>query len=83
MILTEIEQYMRQRRQSTLVELSQHFGIEQDALRSMLDQWVRKGKMRKVNIKPQCQKTCDKCNASELEFYEWVDNAKALGGLTK
>jgi hypothetical protein len=83
MILTEIEQYMRQQRRSTLLELSQHFGIEQAALRGMLDQWVCKGKMRKVNVLSKCQKTCDQCNASELQFYEWVDNAGVLGGLTK
>jgi len=83
MILTEIEQYMRHQQRSTLLELSQHFGIEQVALHGMLDQWVRKGKMRKVNVKSNCQKTCDQCNASELEFYEWVGNAGVLGGLTK
>jgi hypothetical protein len=78
MILTEIEQYMRQRRQSTLLELSQYFCIEQGALRYMLNQWVRKGKMHKIGVKSECQRTCGQCNTSELEFYEWVDNAKVL-----
>lgn len=77
MILREIEHYMKQRQQSRLLDLSRHFGIEQDAMRGMLNQWIRKGKLRTATV-PNCQKACDQCVSREQEIYQWIDNVQVI-----
>lgn len=46
-----------------------HFHIDADALRGMLQQLVRKGRVRKLPILPCCQ-GCVSCRPEHLEFYE-------------
>lgn len=73
MLLTDVKQYLIKHKQATLYDLSNHFDIEPSAMRGMLDQWVRKGKIVKSNLDIGCSKRCGQCsNAAVMEVYVWV-----------
>ncbi|AQU99644.2 FeoC-like transcriptional regulator [Desulfococcus multivorans] len=44
-----------------------------DAVTPMVDLWIRKGKVRKHDSNPGCQKGCCRCDPSSIVTYEWVD----------
>ncbi|MBR9981980.1 MAG: FeoC-like transcriptional regulator [Desulfatitalea sp.] len=73
MILSEIKHYLMAHRRATLSDLAVHFDMDPDAMRGMLVQWVRKGRVIQSEIKAGCGKTCSGCcDHSSLEIYEWV-----------
>jgi putative ferrous iron transport protein C len=72
MILKDLQQYLRQHQTTTLDELARHFAIEPDALRGMLSQLVRKGRVRQLETK-KCGK-CHSCAPETLELYEWINS---------
>jgi len=47
MILAEIKRYLRQHGQAPLQDIALHCDAEPDAVRGMLEQWIRKGKVEK------------------------------------
>jgi hypothetical protein len=73
MILSEIRDFVRQRKQCTLQELVLHFDIDAEALRGMLAKWIRKGKIRQLPVSPACGSGCHKCDPALTELYEWVE----------
>jgi hypothetical protein len=70
-MLTDLKSYLVERSGASLTEIAQRFSTEPDALRPMLDLWVRKGKMRRIDG-AGC-KGCVSCAAADIEFYEWVE----------
>lgn len=73
MILSELKQYLQERKRVTLQDLVIHFGVDADALRGMLAKWVSKGKVRLTPPGSSCGTTCCKCDPALTELYEWVD----------
>ena len=55
MILAEVRDYVRQRGRVSLADLVHHFDSSPDAMRGMLDQWVRRGKVRRLESANRCQ----------------------------
>jgi len=73
MILSGIKRYFSQQQTAALTDLSLHFGVEPDAMRGMLEQWIRKGRLRKLPQGSSCQGCCEACNLDKLEIYQWLD----------
>ncbi len=73
MILSELRDYLRHNRRALLVDMSNRFDMEPDALRGMLQKWVNKGKVRKLSGDSACSTGCCKCDPATLELYEWVE----------
>ena len=48
MILAELKPYLIQRRRADLTDLSARFEIDCDALRGMLQTWVARGRVRRL-----------------------------------
>jgi len=72
MILSEIRRYLQERKQVTLGDLAVHFDADPGAMRGMLEQWIRKGKVSKSELKTSCNRNCGKCNGdAAMEIYEW------------
>ncbi|MBI4776545.1 MAG: FeoC-like transcriptional regulator [Deltaproteobacteria bacterium] len=72
MILAEIRRYLMERKRATLGDLALHFDTEPDAMRGMLEQWIRKGKVLRLDIQGSCGKACSTCCCdSAVEIYEW------------
>jgi len=72
MILTETKNFFLRQRMASLSDLSIHFGVEPDALRGILDQWIRKGKLCKLPQGKSCRGCCEACNSDRTEIYEWI-----------
>lgn len=72
-MLSEIKQYMIKYKRVTLSDLVLHFDAEPEAMRSMLAQWIRKGRVTKMDLQSCCSSTCSKgCEESAMEIYEWA-----------
>ncbi len=71
MILSQLQDYLRTHRQVSLYELTIHFQMDADALRGILGQLVRKGRVRKLAGK-QCG-SCHSCLPESLELYQWIN----------
>jgi len=73
MILSEIKKYLTKRKRATLGDLALHFDIDPDAMRDMLNHWIRKGSVVKSDLRATCNTTCSRCcNTSAMEIYEWI-----------
>lgn len=73
MILSDIRKYLSENKTVTLKDLSVHFDIEPDAMQGMLQEWIRKGKVRKYSGAPSCSHACTKCSdPAAMELYEWI-----------
>jgi putative ferrous iron transport protein C len=73
MILSDIKQYLSERGNATLTDISVYFDTDQDAMRGMLEQWIRKGRIRKLSTSTSCSGGCNRCDANNTEIYQWVD----------
>lgn len=71
MILRDIKEYLSQQQTASLAELSLHFNVNPDAMRGMLDHWIRKGKLSKLPHEKSCSSCCG-CHSQKLEMYRWV-----------
>jgi putative ferrous iron transport protein C len=72
-MLSEIKQYLIEHKRATLGDLAIHFDIEPEAMRGMMQQWIRKGRVLKSDVQANCHGACSKCcDASAMEIYEWI-----------
>ena len=76
MILSEIRDYLKQRGQCTLSDISLHFDTDADAMRGMLDVWIKKGKVIKQSATSSCGTSCQSCDPAATEIYIWQDGDK-------
>ncbi|WP_198246356.1 FeoC-like transcriptional regulator [methane-oxidizing endosymbiont of Gigantopelta aegis] len=73
MILSEIRNYVRDKKRCTLNELVMHFDVDAEAMRGMLSKWAKKGKIRQIPVSSSCGSSCHKCNPELTELYEWIE----------
>lgn len=74
MILSELKQYLQKNRRVALRDVALYLKAEPDAVRGMLEQWVRKGKVKKLEGKGGCGGGCCKCDEAMIEAYEWLSD---------
>lgn len=71
MILSDIRKYLQQRGQATLADIALHFDADPDAVRGMLEIWIRKGKAHKKMATASCGSSCSQCDTAATEIYVW------------
>ncbi|MCK4840620.1 MAG: FeoC-like transcriptional regulator [Methylococcales bacterium] len=71
MVLSELRDYLKQKKTVSLNELIIHFDMDADALRGMLGKWISKGKVRQLPVNSACGSSCCKCDPTLIELYEW------------
>jgi len=72
MILSELKNYVKSRRQVSLKDAALHFDVDPDAIRGMLEFWVSKGKISKHGNDAACAVGCASCSFKEdPEMYIW------------
>lgn len=71
MILTDLKRYMSDRRRASLEDIAVHFSMSEDAARGLLQTWIAKGRVRRLNQHLPCG-TCGKCESAVSDVYEWV-----------
>jgi putative ferrous iron transport protein C len=75
MILAEIRDYLSLRGQATLADIALHFEADPAAVRGMLQQWVRKGRIEQRKVEAACGTSCSRCDPAARELYIWRDRA--------
>ncbi|HBE92033.1 MAG TPA: sugar metabolism transcriptional regulator [Gammaproteobacteria bacterium] len=73
MILSDVKRYMIERRQATLSDIALHFKASPEAVRGMLDYWIRKGKVSKQMATASCGTSCNRCVEATTEIYLWQE----------
>lgn len=74
MILSEIKKYLKAHKRASLADLVNHFDAEPEAMQGMLGQFVRKGRVLRLDVPAGgCSGGCGncKCEGSSMEIYEW------------
>lgn len=74
MILTDVRRYLRQRGQASLADMALHFDAQPDALRGMLEVWVRKGRVYRRQATASCGSSCRQCASEATEVYVWAES---------
>ena len=74
MILTDIRRYLEHRGQASLEDIARHLDSDPEAVRGMLEHWMRKGRVRRHRAGAACG-GCSQCEGSALEVYEWLEDA--------
>jgi len=75
-MLLDIKRYLIERQNTSLRDLALHFNTEQNAMRGMLEPWIKKGKIRKAPPATTCggcSEGCPSTNEGEMEVYEWTE----------
>ena len=71
MILSELKAYLQQRGQVTLADVVNHFDVDANVARDMLQIWVKKGKVQKLQAAASCGSSCTQCDMAATEIYVW------------
>ena len=78
-LLVDIRSYVQERGSTSLSDISHRFHTPPDALRGMLDHWIRKGMIRRLDFSAECggcspESGCGDWGAqAAFETYEWAD----------
>ncbi len=56
---------------ASIGELALRFRVSPDAMRGMLDHWIRKGMVARDAVPQKCS-CCTSCHEEDLEIYRWV-----------
>jgi hypothetical protein len=70
-ILSELKDYIQQRGQVSLQDIALHFDADADALRGMLERWIRKGLVSRRSATASCGSSCSQCDPAAVELYVW------------
>ncbi len=71
MILAELRDYIQQRQQVSLADVINHFDVDEQVVRPMLDVWIQKGKIHRKMSTASCGSSCNQCQTATTEFYIW------------
>ncbi len=74
MILSQVRDYLKQRGQCTLSDIALHFDTDANAVRGMLDIWIKKGKVEKRSATGSCGTSCQSCDPATTEVYTWRES---------
>lgn len=72
-MLMDLKAYLMGRGCASLSEIARRVAAEPDAVRPMLEQWIRKRRVRRVGTGSTCR-GCATCAPADVEFYEWIDD---------
>lgn len=74
MILSQVRDYLKQRGQCSLSDIALHFDTDANAVRGMLDIWIKKGKVEKRSATESCGTSCQSCDPAATEVYIWRES---------
>jgi len=77
-MLIQIKKLLQQREQMTLSDLSKHFYVSEAMMLSMLDQWLKKGRLERIELGGICGSSCGSCEepSQVSTLYKWKSVAQ-------
>jgi putative ferrous iron transport protein C len=76
-ILSELRDYLAVRGRAPLSDMAARFEVDEDALRAMLEVWIHKGRVRRIDTGGKACGGCCGCATALPELYEWVGRRTA------
>lgn len=73
MILSDVRDYLAERKRAGLTDMVHRFGVDADALRGMLAVLERKGRVRRLPPGSACASSCTQCDVAAMELFEWIE----------
>lgn len=72
-MLMKIKQLLKERGEMTLTDLARHFYVSELVMQSMLEQWIKKGRLERIELKGLCSTSCGSCDeaADTKLIYRW------------
>jgi putative ferrous iron transport protein C len=70
-MLSSIRNYLQQRGEASLADIARYLDADAEAVRGMLQQWERKGRIERRKIKAECGSSCNRCDPLAMELYVW------------
>lgn len=79
MLLLDIRDHLQLVGTATLTDLARRFDVPESAMKGMMEQWIRKGKVKMIEIPMDCGSGgcagCSQGNCNEnLTKYVWVES---------
>ncbi len=71
MTLTELKEFVQARRIVSLKEISMHFRTDESAVEAMMERWIRKGVVKKIEMTEGSCGGCIMCSDGVKCHYEW------------
>lgn len=69
---SEVKRYLSERKVAPLKDIAMHFDMDPDAIRGLLDHWIRKGKVKLISSEDCQGKCCGGCSEHQTkEIYQW------------
>ena len=75
-MLSDLKRYLSERPMATLADIALHLDVEPEVARAMLDVWIGKGRVQRMDDTLVCG-GCEACSTGSREFYRWVDDGAA------
>ncbi|MDH5433240.1 MAG: FeoC-like transcriptional regulator [Gammaproteobacteria bacterium] len=77
-MLMEIKKLLIEREQMTLIDLARHFYVSEAVMQSMLEQWIKKGRIEVIDASGFCGSGCGTCDEAETAktLYRWKQVAE-------
>jgi len=72
-MLVAIRSFLQGHGSASLADIAHHLDADPDAVRGMVDHWVRKGK---VGVVPVACGGCTQCDIATIETYCWLDSSE-------
>ena len=77
-MLSAIKRYLIQRGPSSLADIAMHLDSPPTAVSGMLEQWISKGRVRRIKATPSCCGiSCCRCEPVVAELYQWLESDNA------
>lgn len=71
MILTELRRLLQAQGPLSLGEIARRLDASPEAVRSMLEIWIEKGRVSRLTTTAGCGSSCQRCDTAQTEFYAW------------
>jgi putative ferrous iron transport protein C len=70
--LSGLREYLSERRQASVAEMTLHFDASADAVRGALSHWLAKGRARRLDPGGICSGCGCGCGCKGEEVFEWL-----------
>jgi hypothetical protein len=73
---SDVKAYLKQHRRSSLTDMAIHFGVSADTMNALIEPWLAKNKVQRLDGEKSCNKPCSKsggCCGTISPIYEWCE----------
>lgn len=78
MILKDVKNYVKARRQVSLEDAAMHFDAQPEAMQGMLDYWVGKGRLIRQSASAPCSGSCCSVGKDGQLIYRWNNRSAEI-----